>query len=181
MCPPLLESDQTQAQSFNVWSFMIQTKHMIHKIFGYMLMFYLCTKLNTLCYKPLFFLWHWNLSVVYGSVGWELLMELLWYDREFWNLSQEDDAAWMSECLHNLPVLLCLFLGQQLSFLLVMEGQMQMGKYLYWQDLCSVQAALNFHNAWSEWCSLMTHQMSTSEMRNSTQFSLFTMLKQIYM
>jgi len=153
---------------------------MIHKIFGYTLMFYLCTKLNTLCYKPLFFLSHRNLSVVYGGVGWELLMELLWYDKEFWTLSQEDDAAWMSECPHNLLVLPCLFLAQQLSFLLVMEGQMQLGKYLYWQDLCSVQAALSFRNAWSEWCSLMTHQMSTSEMRNSTQFSLFTMLKQIY-
>lgn len=42
-----------------------------------MLKFYLCTKLNTLCCKASFILSHMNLSVVYGCVGWELLMELL--------------------------------------------------------------------------------------------------------
>jgi len=80
MCPPLPKNYQTQPQSFNVRSFIIQTKHMVQKIFGYTLMFYLCNKLNTLCYKPLFFLSHGNLSVVYGCGGSELVMESLWYD-----------------------------------------------------------------------------------------------------
>lgn len=77
MCPQLPKNYQTQPQSFNVRSFIIQTKHMVRKISGYMLMFYLCTILNTLCYKPLFFLSHRNLSVIYGCVGSELLVESL--------------------------------------------------------------------------------------------------------
>jgi hypothetical protein len=49
---------------------------MIHKKYGCTLMFYFFTKLNILSYKASFFLSHRNLSVVYGYVGWELLMEL---------------------------------------------------------------------------------------------------------